>query len=590
MAEKKDVKNTEKNKHNPKEVEPEKLSAEQGNEKAGANKPEKEKAAEKEQSSEQKQTDKGKGSKQEQKKTDVGKEQAEKQAVVEKAPLDSEGKTAAEKGEEQKQEQKQEQEKAEAGKEQKQEKAAAEKGERKNNKKAGKEKTAEKKQDEKKSKESASSREKSAEKEQKGSAPAGKADGKDDKKKEKKRREKKLMSSTVRIFLFLSVSAALITLLVLLAITLLVPQVKEEQITHYQYKQKGDLTYQVTLRDNPLYPEKVLGMGKVYPARYVDQILLKGAYEYSAEQPGQLSGEYQVSALIEGVTRANEQEKVLWSKNHVLIPKTAFQNDQGQIELKRDVVLPYWDYNLFVKQVQEETGINSTVRVTVFWHIKTKVETEHGIVEEELAPNLTLPLNVNYFEIAGELTQEDGGALSDTVRQTVPVDGNKGLFLGLKALLCLLFLIWLGTRTMSPQPDVYEKLVQQIFKKHGDRFVALETDLAANNDDMFGGAISELGATGMTGISRMAQNAGIVAGAKFNATEKMIRVKSVEDLVRVADEISQPVFYVESVLAENKGIAFYVFGDTTIFTYELKPVPQGVPLAQKKSGGITLGG
>ena len=115
----------------------------------------------------------------------------------------------------------------------------------------------------------------------------------------------------------------------------------------------------------------------------------------------------------------------------------------------------------------------------------------------------------------------------------------------------------------------------------------METDLAANNDDMFGGAISELGATGMTGISRMAQNAGIVAGAKFNATEKMIRVKSVEDLVRVADEISQPVFYVESVLAENKGIAFYVFGDTTIFTYELKPVPQGVPLAQKKSGGIT---
>ena len=436
MAEKKDVK-TPKNKHNPKEVEPEKLSAEQGNEKAGANKPEKKKRRKRSKAANKSRRTREKGPSRSRK--DGCRKRAGREAgCSRKAPLDSEGKTAAEKGEEQKQEQKQEQEKAEAGKEQKQEKAAAEKGERKIIKSRQGE-TAEKKQDEKKSKESASSREKSAEKEQKGSAPAGKADGKDDKKKEKKRREKKLMSSTVRIFLFLSVSAALITLLVLLAITLLVPQVKEEQITHYQYKQKGDLTYQVTLRDNPLYPEKVLGMGKVYPARYVDQILLKGAYEYSAEQPGQLSGEYQVSALIEGVTRANEQEKVLWSKNHVLIPKTAFQNDQGQIELKRDVVLPYWDYNLFVKQVQEETGINSTARVTVFWHIKTKVETEHGIVEEELAPNLTLPLNVNYFEIAGELTQEDGGALSDTVRQTVPVDGNKGLFLGLKALLCLLF-------------------------------------------------------------------------------------------------------------------------------------------------------
>ncbi|HOB82477.1 MAG TPA: DUF5305 family protein [Peptococcaceae bacterium] len=356
--------------------------------------------------------------------------------------------------------------------------------------------------------------------------------------KEENKDRKMALPKNVRLFLSITLTVVLVVFLVTLVLKVSVPGKVQEEVPRYEYLHKGDLQYQVSLRNNLLYSENILGMGMVYPTAYVEQILAKAVYQYSGDKPGELTGQYRITARVEGVQQEEKTEKVLWSKEYTLVPDSSFQSADGQIQLEKDVTIPFAAYNSFASQVQEDSGIMSSVKLTVAWQINTQVQTEEGLVQEELTPSFTVPLNSRYFEIDGPLSQEKEGALTETVTKTVPVEGAvvAGLLGG--ALLSLLLLLGVRFFTKAAQSDEYTSLVNRIFKKYEERLVALQEGLSAEE----------------TG----------------NA-EQWIRVKTMDDLVRVADEISQPVYYSELGLDGEEGYAFYVISDKEIVTYELKP-------------------
>lgn len=367
---------------------------------------------------------------------------------------------------------------------------------------------------------------------------------------------KMTMPQNVRLFLCIAVTVTLAVLLVTLGLKLSASNVVKEEVPRYQYHHKGDIQYQVKVRDNLLYKDNVLGMGMVYPTAYAEQLLAKVVYQYNGDKPGELTGQYRVTATIEGVQQEEKAEKILWSKEYSLVPETAFQSAEGQLQLEKELVIPFSTYNNFALQVQEDSGIISSVRLRVDWQINTQVQTEHGVVQEELSPGFTLPLCNRYFEVGGSLSQEKEGALTETVTKTVPV--NKTVVMGLQggALLCLLLLLGLWLFTKGARPDEYTRLVQQIFKKYAERLVALEQELP-------------LGPAGSVG------------------KEMFIRVKSIEDLVLVADEISRPVYYLKRGLAGEKGFTFYVISDTKVVSYEIKPTEYSQAKQIKKKGSVT---
>ena len=96
--------------------------------------------------------------------------------------------------------------------------------------------------------------------------------------------------------------------------------------------------------------------------------------------------------------------------------------------------------------------------------------------------------------------------MEEAVRVRVPVDYGKVYTLTGGSVLLILSLLFLLFFTRGTEPDAHEKLLNQIFKKHGDRMVAL---------------ISE--------VSR--------------SYEFQYEVKSIEDLVRISDEVEKPVLY-----------------------------------------------
>ena len=71
-------------------------------------------------------------------------------------------------------------------------------------------------------------------------------------------------------------------------------------------------------------------------------------------------------------------------------------------------MIPFSTYNNFALQVKK-TRIISSVRLRVDWQINTQVQTEHGVVQEELSPGFTLPLCNRYFEVGGSYRRKRRG-------------------------------------------------------------------------------------------------------------------------------------------------------------------------------------
>jgi uncharacterized protein DUF5305 len=163
-----------------------------------------------------------------------------------------------------------------------------------------------------------------------------------------------------------------------------------------------------------------------------------------------------------------------------------------------------------------------------------EVETDKGNIQETYSPGIIIPLNGNYFEIGGNLKDEKNGTIEDTKTITLPMDKKKVTILGIAAVICLIGIVFVIFFTKSVVIDEHEKALKKIFKKHGDRFVALNTEA-------------------------------IVTFKNRNV------VKSIDDLVKISDEIGKPIMYKYS--SDFKDITkFYVFDEIQIYVLDLKDI------------------
>jgi hypothetical protein len=352
----------------------------------------------------------------------------------------------------------------------------------------------------------------------------------------------------VRLFLLVASAVVFAALLISLFWQWKNPGTVEQELTHYQYQQKANLDYQVFLKPNLLYEEKSLGKGLIYPTNFVDYLQTTLSYEYSGTKQAEIKGKYQVVATMEGIQKEDKKDVILWQKDFLLIPETPFQSADNVVKLEKQLPIYFWAFNDFAEKVQKETGILSNVLLSIKWVIKLEAQTEHGMVQEQLQPVLKLPLVKKCFEVEGELTKTQEGALEEKIVETVPLQPIRIALLGGGAAVSLVVFLFCLIFVQGSALSAYEKKVKQIFKRYEERLVALEQDLTIG-------------------------------------TEMVLRVKSVEDLIRIADELCKPVYYIQDIMGERERIFFYILGEAKVFSYELRSPDKKVPL--EKEGRVT---
>jgi hypothetical protein len=315
------------------------------------------------------------------------------------------------------------------------------------------------------------------------------------------------LNKNIRLTVIVLLSLAACFMLYKLGEAFLSPKLVEENVPLYSYNQQANINYKVNLKANPIYEEKTLGENQVYIENFVNNIDTQFTYDFAGEEELKLNGTYEIIAVVEGAVEGGEEKSPLWSRQYTLKPKTEFSTNDQKLSIKENITVDLNKYKKFAAQVQEQSKVNADTSLKIIWNLN--MEGENGKINEQLSPTMIIPLNQQYFKVGGTLTQDKPGAVEESkeVKNLLRVSKIKKFGVGAGVSILLLVLIVLYTRSQK-EIDPIKKELKVIFKKHGNRLVALEEET-------------------IPGIGNLSH------------------VKTFEDLVRIADEIGQPILYIK---------------------------------------------
>jgi len=308
------------------------------------------------------------------------------------------------------------------------------------------------------------------------------------------------------------------------------PMVQERQVSVYKYSQKGKADYRVHLKPNNLYPAPVLDPGKIYLANFIDKIEAIFTYEFNGDKEARIYGAYDVSATLEAYDTSKKKSIKIWEKTFPLLPQKRFEFQGEKAYFKENVLIDFPFYNQFLEAVNKASGITAgEAKLVVKCNVYTKAQTSKGTVKENLTPVLVIPVGSKAFEIRPGAAAQKPGSLSITETFSNPnIKKERIIFTAVCAALFLVVMVFaLATASKPVVVDLEKKMLKSIWKKHGDRIVEAEEKVVPE-------------------------------------TDKTVHLNSLEDLVKMADELGRPIFHEPR---SGTGIhLFYIFDG--YFRYE----------------------
>ena len=338
--------------------------------------------------------------------------------------------------------------------------------------------------------------------------------------------KKKNIPKTIRVAVTAILSIILLFSIYSLYAASQLPQTTKETITTCEYSHNGYFNYVVYLKNNSVYNTSILypGQGAIFK-KITDHINGSFTYQFQCNTPATTQGSYTVVAQI---------QTDLWEKEFSIVPTTSFNATNASTSFTTTFPIDFTRFENVVNEINEETGVTAgdpTLRIICTVHLFA--ETEQGDIIDSFAPFLSIPLGGNIIEIGGSLSQSKAGSLEETrdvVQPEVVTQRNTWFIIALVVIITLSMFLLL-TKTKSTEAT--EKLLKKIHKKYGEWIVDVEKPLKRS-----------LGA-------------------------EVVSMKSLEDLVKVSEELGKPILHYTASTGSSKQHLFYVLDENTQYEYIL---------------------
>ena len=304
---------------------------------------------------------------------------------------------------------------------------------------------------------------------------------------EKKRRA----AAAVLIFMATAAAAALVLF------GIIGPKVnKTAQVA--SYSSKSEIEYNVNFADNPYYNEENVEFGSACITKFVNNIDLALLYGFSCSEATGFQGSYSATALLEATYNDSD---LIWRKEFRLVPQTNFKTEQ----VSESVSLPLKEYVELVKNLQETTGVITSVIMTVTYTVNASALIGGETIADTSEATLVFPVTGDVLVMGGTPLNEQSKTIEAEVpREILPKDK---MFIG--SIVLLIFsgvaLITLLLFTKGIKPDPVELQLNRILKKYSGRIVELHS------------------------------------GDRLDSGETVC-VESFRDLLLTADELKKPIF------------------------------------------------
>jgi len=290
---------------------------------------------------------------------------------------------------------------------------------------------------------------------------------------------------------------------------------REGYVEGTRYEAKGRFDYEISLKPNKLYetdvlksepppvtprpPGHTLGPGLVYFPRMIEDIAARFSYQFLCEIPiMEQSQEVEITATIENPGK--------WSRSLVLLPRTP---RTASFTTAFPIDIRY--FNRVIDAIGQETGARGTShKITIRVSVRTVAETGAGTVDEVYTQTLGATLEANSLAFDRELSRSQRGTIGGAAAN--PADEEERsrtpwIVMLIIALLALAYFGWSQVQLGRTPLTEAEAEVARAGKKYKQMMLEVR-------------ALPQAG-----------------------PSETVVPLSSVDDLVRVADELVKPVLH-----------------------------------------------
>jgi hypothetical protein len=284
----------------------------------------------------------------------------------------------------------------------------------------------------------------------------------------------------------------------------------------------------------PAIPQAVvLGPGDIIYAKLVDQVNVIFLYQLKSDQP---VNNFKEDIVVTGVLEAPKA----WSRTFTLLQ--ASKSGNFSVSLPLDVA----GYMVLADAIRTETGAPAEeYDLTITARVHSTGETQYGKIDENYSQELKGIFKGGTLEWNKDLTKTQSGGIKTT---NIVTNSQKYLGLSLSAarttsLILMVIFLLLTALTMvfyfryrpAPVPTTVKK-VAQLKKKYGQR-------------------MAEATGNSMIDISADSRN--------------VLTLDSMEDLIKIADELAKPIIYQEPG-PDGEQYAYFVLDGINRYQYLLK--------------------
>ncbi len=302
----------------------------------------------------------------------------------------------------------------------------------------------------------------------------------------------------------------------------------EVETTLLEYQLQPEINLLTRLQPNDIYQNSVIGDDQVVITALLKDMQFNSDFTLSSEQADSvdlkvIQNEYMVAYY-------GEDKRVLWQRN--MVPQSVSETAGNNVKLTTERTFDPIKFKNFLTRVSAELNIDFSVSIYAEWQVSGAIKKGDLVKPIEATYRIDLPLfdkmyTIDKTQIVG---QSDAITESQTIRQPAELTAALPFVAAaLIALIAALALVMLFKE--RPALSDYQKQTAQIGKKYGDQLSRIENGIVIQQE---------------------------------------IKACTFDDLLKVANELRQPICYYQFIENDLDCTLYCVFDQQRTYTLLLR--------------------
>jgi hypothetical protein len=337
------------------------------------------------------------------------------------------------------------------------------------------------------------------------------------------------LKKQTRAMLFIVFCIIIAILIGLIALELLTPDMELVKESLVKGTGSSTMTYTVHLNENPVTDEKQMPQGKYYLKPFIDYFDVNCDFALDMDKEASYVLQDKIDVVLVSTVGTEEDVKIIWEKATTKAPLIETESVGQSIQSNRNIRLRFEDYDALVNSLIDDYELVTDYVIKVVYDVTVTIDFNGIKQEEKFSSFITIPFTNPIIEVSGTPVNSREVAIEQDVKQSVASNTSLLVLYAAAILVCIGIILVLRFKTkVLVREDAYSKKVADIFKEYGNRLAGLSETL-------------------------------------FYQSSVMISIDKMEDMVKIADEIGQTVFYYQADDEAERKIEFYVFDEGRIY-------------------------